>query len=321
MQRSSVRTLIISGATRSSSSVICERVKYLERCASFWMENDYGCLSRQRLLHLPPTLGPWTYRIADPAVLEKRGGFDLVAPSPISLRIGGLHSGDEVVIVPRELTVAEAEDNVIEAGFDGVEVHAANDYLLDQFLQTVSNGRTGECGRSVDCRERFLLEVIDAAVETERTAVCINPWFKFQGEEWTHFPLHTFIERIHDAHPNFAYIHVVKPRIDSIINGDVTDEKPPQSKGVSRNIWGDRPYIAAGGMDLAPAIDTVEKYGGWVAFGRHFKVIPNTTAARLSFAPEGGALTRYNRDTSYTMEAAVGYIDYPFANNVVALQA
>ena len=124
-------------------------------------------------------------RAAEPAVLKQEGGFDFVAPSPISFSNN----------VPRELTVVEikeyvqlyskAASNAIEAGFDGVEIHAANGYLLDQFLQTVSNERTDEYGGSVDNRMRFPLEVVNAVVETvgaERTAIRISPWSPFQGE-------------------------------------------------------------------------------------------------------------------------------------------
>jgi NADPH2 dehydrogenase len=123
---------------------------------------------------------------ADPAVLSQEGDFDVVAPSPISI---DNH-------VPRELTVTEikeyvqlfskAASNAIKAGFDGVELHAANGYLLDQFLQSVSNERTDEYGGSVDNRVRFPLEVIKAVVEevgAERTAVRISPWSTFRGEE------------------------------------------------------------------------------------------------------------------------------------------
>jgi len=108
-----------------------------------------------------------------------------------------LHSGDGELIVPRELTVAEiieyvqlyskAASNAIEAGFDGVDVHAAKDYLLNQSLQTVSNKRTNGYGGSVDNRVRFPFEVINAVVEavgTERTAVRISLRSKFQDEEY-----------------------------------------------------------------------------------------------------------------------------------------
>ncbi|KAI9440717.1 hypothetical protein H4582DRAFT_1811459 [Lactarius indigo] len=272
-------------------------------------------------------------RTADPAVLRQEGGFDVVAPSPIPLGGDGSLFG-EGGLVPRALTTAEIKEyaqlyskaarNAVEAGFDGVEIHAANGYILDQFLQTVSNERTDEYGGSVDNRVRFPLEVINAVVETigaERTAVRISPWSKFQGMGMKD-PLPTFttfIERVRDAHPNFAYIHVVEPRVDGIVDLAVTDENRAQSNEALRKIWGDRPYIAAGGMDGTAAINMVEKYGGLVAFGRHFIANPDLPL-RLK---EGHPLTRYNRDTFYATgaEGAVGYIDYPFAKNVVALQA
>ena len=132
-------------------------------------------------------------RTADPNVL-KREGLDFVAPSPIALGGSGPPASDTVT-APRELTVVEikeyvqlyvkAASNAMKAGFDGVEVHGANGYLVDQFLQTVSNERTDEYGGSVENRIRFALEVIDAVVETvgaERTGFRCSPWSQFQGE-------------------------------------------------------------------------------------------------------------------------------------------
>lgn len=141
----------------------------------------------------------------------------------------------------------------------------------------------------------------------------------------------TFIERVRDAYMN--YIHVVEPRIDGIADSVFADEGRIQSNEALRKIWGNRPYIAAGGVDHAAAIKMVEKYGGLVAFGRHF--IVNVSRALCSGAisqtilqPDlplrlkgGVSLTRYNRDTFYATEEAAGYTDYPFANDVVALQA
>jgi NADPH2 dehydrogenase len=128
-------------------------------------------------------------RVADRNVLKQEGGFDLVGPSPISL------SGNKDSATPRELTVAEIKEyvqlyakaarNAIEAGFDGVEIHGANGYLLDQFLQSESNKRTDEYGGSIENRIRFPLEVVDAvvkAVGAERTGVRISPWSEFQGK-------------------------------------------------------------------------------------------------------------------------------------------
>ncbi|KAN0140566.1 hypothetical protein V8E53_001775 [Lactarius tabidus] len=271
-------------------------------------------------------------RAAEPSVLRREGGFDLVAPSSIPLRVSnGTEPGDQSV-VPRELTVAElkeylqlyskAASNAIEAGFDGVEVHVANGYLLDQFMQSVSNKRTDGYGGSIENRVRFPLEVINTVVETvgaERTAFRISPWSKYQ-DMGMEDPLPTFtalVEGVRDAHPNFSYIHVVEPRVDGIIDSDVTNENRAHSNEVLRKAWGNRTYIAAGGMDGVAASKMVEKYGGLVAFGRHFIANPDLPL-RLK---EGLPLTRYNRDTFYARESADGYTDYPFVNNVVALQA
>jgi 2,4-dienoyl-CoA reductase-like NADH-dependent reductase (Old Yellow Enzyme family) len=129
-------------------------------------------------------------RVADPTVLRQEGGFDVVGASPIPL------SGNKESVPPRELTVAEIKEyvqlyakaarNAMEAGFDGVEIHGANGYLLDQFLQSESNKRTDEYGGSIQNRIRFPLEVVDAVVKVvgvERTGVRISPWSEFQGKE------------------------------------------------------------------------------------------------------------------------------------------
>ena len=131
-------------------------------------------------------------RVASPRILKEEGGFDVVGASPI--RYNGVTGGGDESVVPRELTDAELKEyvelyvkaakNAIEAGFDGVEIHGANGYLLDQFLQSVSNNRTDEYGGSIQNRLRFPLEVIDAvvkAVGAERTGVRLSPWSEFQG--------------------------------------------------------------------------------------------------------------------------------------------
>ena len=131
-------------------------------------------------------------RVADATVLKQEGGFDVIGPSPIPL------TNNKESVSPRELTVAEIKEyvqlyakaarNAMEAGFDGVEVHGANGYLLDQFLQSESNNRTDEYGGSIQNRIRFPLEVVDAvvkAVGAERTGVRISPWSEFQGKRNT----------------------------------------------------------------------------------------------------------------------------------------
>jgi NADPH2 dehydrogenase len=109
------------------------------------------------------------------------------APSAIPL--------DGTAILPRPMTSAEvkeftqlyataASNAVHRAGFDGVEIHGANGYLIDQFLQDMTNDRTDEYGGSVENRSRFALEVTDAvvrAVGANKTGIRLSPWSTFQG--------------------------------------------------------------------------------------------------------------------------------------------
>jgi NADPH2 dehydrogenase len=77
-----------------------------------------------------------------------------------------------------------------------------------------------------------------------------------------------FLERIRDTHPNFGHLHVIEDlqRTETNFN----DENGTRSNESLRKIWGNRPYIAAGGFNRASANSTVEKHGGLIAFGRHF---------------------------------------------------
>jgi NADPH2 dehydrogenase len=127
-------------------------------------------------------------RTAQPEVLQEEGGYPLVAPSPIPLATPAP--------VPRALTVEEigeyvqlfataARNAVLRAGFDGVEIHAANGYLPDQFLQTNTNTRTDSYGGSVENRARFVLEITEAvvnAVGANKVGIRFSPWSTFQGE-------------------------------------------------------------------------------------------------------------------------------------------
>jgi NADPH2 dehydrogenase len=133
-------------------------------------------------------------RTALPDVLQEEGGYPFVAPSPIPLDNGSPSSTPPPV--PRALTVEEigeyvqlfakaARNAVLGAGFDGVEIHAANGYLPDQFLQTNSNKRTDSYGGSVENRARFVLEITEAvvnAVGANKVGIRLSPWSTFQGE-------------------------------------------------------------------------------------------------------------------------------------------
>jgi NADPH2 dehydrogenase len=134
-------------------------------------------------------------RTAHPDVLQEEGGYPLVAPSPIPLPTKS-DGNTPSPPVPRALTVEEireyvqlfgsaAKNAVLGAGFDGVEIHAANGYLPDQFLQTNTNKRTDLYGGSVENRARFVLEITEAvvnAVGANKVGIRLSPWSTFQGE-------------------------------------------------------------------------------------------------------------------------------------------
>jgi NADPH2 dehydrogenase len=78
-----------------------------------------------------------------------------------------------------------------------------------------------------------------------------------------------FVERIRDTYPNLGHIHVIEDW-QRTTETSLNEENDTHSTEPLRKIWGDRPYIAAGGFDRASANRTVEKHGGLIAFGRHF---------------------------------------------------
>ncbi|KAI0255565.1 FMN-linked oxidoreductase [Lactifluus subvellereus] len=259
-------------------------------------------------------------RSAEADVLKQEGGYPLVAPSAIPLLD---HD------TPRPLTVAEikeyvqlfataAQNAVHKAGFDGVEIHAANGYLPDQFLQTNTNERTDEYGGpEVRNRVRFVLEVIGAtvsAVGADRVGIRLSPWSTYQGMRMPD-PVPTFAEvvtRIRDDYPDFAYIHVLESTAAPKSSSDAAGGGE-ESNQVLRDIWGDRVYITNSGYDHDTAIEVVERKGGLVSFGRHFisnPDLPSRLKENLRLAP-------YDHTTFYT-PGPEGYIDYPCSTEVSA---
>ena len=180
---------------------------------------------------------------------------------------------------PRPLTVdeiktyvqwyADAADRAVnQAGFDGVELHFANGYLPDQFLQDVTNQRTDEYGGSVENRARFPLEIIEAvtkAVGEDRVGFRISPWSSWQGMRMKD-PKPTFayaISQAKERFPDLAYLHVTQPSADH-------DDNEGISNDFLREIWGDKVFIAAGDFTPETAGETAEDKGGLIAFGRHY---------------------------------------------------
>ncbi|KAJ7223737.1 hypothetical protein B0H12DRAFT_1213090 [Mycena haematopus] len=230
---------------------------------------------------------------------------------------------------PRPLTVEEiqeftqlyataASNAVHKAGFDGVEIHAANGYLLDQFLHDRSNIRTDAYGGSVENRTRFPLEVAEAVVKAvgqKKTAVRISPWGTY-GDMYFENPKPTyahFVTQLRDRYPELAYLHVVEPRVDG---GQTVDIKEGYSNDFIREIWGDRRLISAGGYTRETAIAVAEEKGDLIAFSRPYIANPDLPYRLL----HGIALAVGNRALYYAPGSAdpKGYTDYPFAAPVQA---
>jgi N-ethylmaleimide reductase len=200
------------------------------------------------------------------------------------------------------------------ACFDGVELHAANGYLPDQFLQDGSNRRTDAYGGSIENRSRFLLEVVEALTSVwggGRVAVRIAP-----AGTWNHMrdsnpaALFTYVAQQLNRF-GLAYLHIIEPRVKG--NVTINEGQGPIAAEQLRKVFKGK-IIAAGGFqpDTAEAA-IVNGVADAVAFGRHFVANPDLPL-RIK---EGVALTRYDRNTFYTFDS-VGYNDYPFANELVS---
>jgi len=202
------------------------------------------------------------------------------------------------------------------AGFDGVELHAANGYLLDQFLQDGSNKRTDSYGGSIENRSRFLLEVVEAITSVwggGRVAVRIAP-----AGTWNHMrdsnptALFTYVAQQLNRF-GLAYLHIIEPRVKG--NVTINEGQGPIAAGQLRRVFEGK-IVAAGGFEPDTAEAAIANgVADAVAFGRHFVANPDLPL-RIE---EGVALTRYDRNTFYTFDS-VGYNDYPFAHQLVSRQ-
>ena len=244
-------------------------------------------------------------------------GATVLAPSakaPAGTDMYTDQEGMQPITAPKEMSTEDikqaieeyvtASKNAIEAGFDGVELHGANGYLIEQFINPGANERTDEYGGSHENRARFAIEVAKAtvaAIGKEKVGIRFSPGgafndcLPFEGQEDTYLYLAKAMKEI-----GLTYIHLV----DHSAMG-----APEVSKSLKENIrdaFGGA-IIISGGYDLDRANkDLEEGLGHLVAFGRPFLANPDL----LERFKQGAELNQPDFDTFYT-PGEKGYTDYP----------
>ncbi len=241
-------------------------------------------------------------------------GAPPVAPS--ALRPAGeamTFEGPKPFVTPRALEIGEipqivdqyrqAAVNAKQAGFDGVEIHAANGYLLDQFLRDGTNRRTDVYGGSVENRFRLLGEVVEAVKHIwpeHRIGVRLSPENRFND--------------IADSNPQVTFEEIVT-RLSAItsgylhvLEGDMTGQSEPAVDYARLRAAYHGPYMVNNGYDLARATDAIASgYADLVSFGRPFIANPDLVERFRRGAP----LNEPDEATFYG-GGAEGYTDYPF---------
>ncbi|GAB4853728.1 12-oxophytodienoate reductase 3 [Ancistrocladus abbreviatus] len=213
----------------------------------------------------------------------------------------------------------QAACNAIRAGFDGVEIHGAHGYLIDQFLKDGINDRTDEYGGSLANRCKFLMEVVYAVVSSigaERVAVRISPAIDHIDATDTS-PLAlglAVVERLNKLQEELGckltYLHVTQPRFiarEERGRQGIEEEDAQLMRKLRRAYQG--PFMSSGGYTRELGTDAVARgEADLVAYGRLFISNPDLVKRFKINAP----LNKYDRTTFYTHDPVVGYTDYPF---------
>lgn len=204
----------------------------------------------------------------------------------------------------------KAARRALEAGFDGVEVHSANGYLLDQFLQSSTNARTDAYGGSVENRLRFPLQVIDAVIKVVgagRVGIRLSPTgtFNDMGDENPEETFGAFIDALNAR--GLAYLHIVED-----FAGSGTEESRALV-GRLRARWSGA-YIANGGYDAARGEAAISSgHADAVTYGVPFIGNPDLVERYRT----GAALNDADQATFYG-GGAEGYVDYPRLTDTAA---
>lgn len=248
-------------------------------------------------LNLPAgarVLGPSAVAAAGDIYTDAEGMKQQVIPEEMSER--------DIKVAIEEF--AKAAKNSIDAGFDGIELHSANGYLLEQFIRPNSNQRNDRYGGAIENRARFVLEVVDATIEAigrERVGIRLSPYGIFND-----MPLYpemdadyAYLAKKLDER-GLLYIHLV----DHSSMG--SPEVPPSIKAMFRQEFKGA-LILSGGYDAARAeSDLTDGKCDLIAVGRLFISNPDLVARWMS----GAAITEPDMNTFY-LSGPKGYTDYP----------
>ncbi|KAF9605675.1 hypothetical protein IFM89_018018 [Coptis chinensis] len=218
---------------------------------------------------------------------------------------GRVSNTEEIPQIVNDFRIAGR--NAIEAGFDGVEIHGAHGYLIDQFMKDHVNDRTDEYGGTLENRSRFPLEIVEALVNeigADRVGIRLSPFASYmESGDSDPEALGLYMAKSLNKYDNL-YCHMVEPRMKLI--GEKL-ETPHSLLPIRKAFKGT--FIAAGGYveeDGNKAI--AENYADLVAFGRRFLANPDLPRRFELGAP----LNKYDRETFGISDPVRGYVDYPF---------
>jgi len=251
------------------------------------------------------------------------GGVLPVAPSavPISPPLMTMTDGGkpQPYETPRALETDEVEGvvesfrqgaiNAREAGFDGVEIHGANGYLIEQFLQSKTNLRTDRYGGSIENRARFLMEIVHAVTGVwgaDRVGVRLSPYgVANDSGEADPMPLYSHVVASLDK-LGLAYLHFIEPRASGAGRAEVNHQNVPSAMVLFRPLWSGVLMTAGNFTGETAEAAIAAGHADAIAFGRIFISNPDLPR-RLR---HGYPLAPYNRATFYGGETT-GYTDYP----------
>jgi N-ethylmaleimide reductase len=317
-QRSDAGLIITEGTSPSPNGLGYARIPgiYNEKQIDGWKKTTSAVHSNGgkifvQLMH--------TGRISHP--LNMPEGSQIIAPSSVKA-VGQMWTDTKMMqefMLPKEMTIEDltqtkaeyvlAAKNAMEAGFDGVELHGANGYLLEQFLSPISNIRTDIYGGSIENRCRFIIEVVTAVaneIGKWKTGIRLSPYGV--ASDMPHYPeinetYNYLSEQLNNL--SIGYIHIV----DHSAMG--APAVPIEIKKIVRHNFKNS-IILSGGYDLERAeADVQSGLGEFVAFGRPFINNPDLVNR---FKNNWRLSKDLKADLFYSADEK-GYTDYPIHNN------